>query len=173
MASYYYLISSLPALRADAPMPFSYEEFLKMCKNTVSSDVYAKLDELKLSSDDGPLVKQWGTFYNKLMAALCKQRNINLGKQDNSDVEKDLIIDKTVDEALSAKNPLEAEKVLLNCQFEYLDSLTSMHYFNDYVLYGYAIKLRLLERQNVFEQKAGKEEFKRLFDNIQQQILGI
>lgn len=30
MASYYYLISSLPDLRTDGDMPFTYEEFLGM-----------------------------------------------------------------------------------------------------------------------------------------------
>ena len=173
MASYYYLISSLPTLKAEASMPFSYDEFLKMCENTVGKDTYDKLSALTLKSEDSPFLKQWGLFYNKMMNSLCRQRKIKLGKSASSAAEKDLLIDRAVDEAMSAENPLEAEKILLKCQFEFLDGLVGMHYFDDFVLFGYAVKLKLLERQSVFETESGKQEFKRLFDGIQQQIASI
>ncbi len=173
MASYYYLIASLPTLKTDSPMPFSYDEFLAMCENTVSRDVFTTLKNLSLSSDKGPLMKQWGDFYNRLMKALAKERSARLGKPFNENVDKDELTDKAVDAALAAENPLEAEKVLLEYQFDYLDSLVAMHSFDDYVLFGYAVKLRLLERQTAFDKEKGKEEFRRLFDNIQQQILSI
>ena len=50
MASYYYLISSLPDLRTDGEMPFSYEEFLGMCQSNVSESKYECLKNLTLSS---------------------------------------------------------------------------------------------------------------------------
>ena len=49
MASYYYLISSLPTLSADGGMPFSYEEFLRLCQSNVSGETYRLLEELDLS----------------------------------------------------------------------------------------------------------------------------
>ena len=52
MASYYYLISSLPDLRTDGDMPFSYEEFLGMCQSNVSESKYEFLSNLTLSSDE-------------------------------------------------------------------------------------------------------------------------
>lgn len=173
MASYYYLISSLPTLKTDADMPFDYSAFLSMCKNAVNSSIYAKLEKLSLSSNEGPLVKQWGCFYNKLNSELCRQRLINMGKTPTGETDRDSVVEKIVDQALKAKNPLEAEKILLKSQFDFLDSLVSMHYFDDYFLYGYAIKLKLLERNSQFIQEKGKTEFKRLFDNIQLQILNI
>ena len=173
MASYYYLISSLPTLKADAPMPFSYDEFLAMCANAVSKDVFRRLSELTLYSDEGPLLKQWGTFYNNLMNSLNKQRAQQLGKPFNGSADKDDFTDKAVDSAMSAKNPLEAERILLSCQFDYLDSLVAMHNFDDYVLFGYAVKLKLLERQSVFDKAAGKEEFEKLSEGIEKLILNI
>ncbi len=171
MASYYYLISSLPTLKTDAPMPFSYDEFLSMCVNAVNNNVFYYLKNLSLTSENGPLVRQWGIFYNHLMKSLEKVRTLKLGKPFNENVDKDELIDKAVEAAMSADNPLIAEKILLKCQFDYLDSLVAMHSFDDYVLFGYAVKLKLLERQTVFDNENGKEEFKRLFENIQQQIL--
>ena len=40
MASYYYLIASLPELRADGDLPITYDEFLTLCQSNVSdSDI--------------------------------------------------------------------------------------------------------------------------------------
>jgi ribosomal protein S18 acetylase RimI-like enzyme len=59
MASYYYLISSLPDLKSDGEMPLSYEDFLDMCQTTVSASTYTILKNLTLSSNEGPLIKEW------------------------------------------------------------------------------------------------------------------
>ena len=101
------------------------------------------------------------------------QRSMNLGKRYSSAFDKDGFIAQVVNSALSAKNPLEAEKLLLEYEFENLDSLVGLHMFDDYVLFGYAIKLKLLERLNSFEQTKGKAEFKSLFDGIQQRVYSL
>lgn len=173
MAFYYYLISSLPTLKSDDTMPFDYKTFLDMCRDKVSEKVYERLENLSLESKEGPLVKEWGQYYNKLNAELCRQRLIRMGKSYSGESDRDSEIEKVVDSALKAKNPLEAEKILLASQFEHLGNLVSMHYFDDFVLFGYAVKMKLLERQGAFETEKGKTEFKRLFDGIQLQILDI
>jgi len=108
-----------------------------------------------------------------LTKELNYQRSMNLGKSYSSVYDKDGQIAQVVAAALSAKNPLEAEKVLLEYEFENLDSLVGLHMFDDYVLFGYAIKLKLLERQSCFEQDKGKAEFKSLFDGIQQRVYSL
>jgi hypothetical protein len=173
MASYYYLISSLPELRADGEMPISYSEFLTYCQSNVSETTYQLLKDLTLNSSEGPLVDKWANFYGMLMKELNYQRSMNLGKSYSSTYDKDGFIAQVVNTALSAKNPLEAEKVLLEYEFENLDSLVGLHMFDDYVLFGYAIKLKLLERLNSFEQTKGKAEFKSLFDGIQQRVYSL
>ena len=149
MASYYYLIASLPDLRADGDMPITYDEFLSCCQY------------------------EWAKFYGMLTKELNYQRSMNLGKSYSSAFDKDGQIAQVVAAALSAKNPLEAEKVLLEYEFEALDSLVGLHMFDDHVLFGYAIKLKLLERQNCFEDTKGKAEFKSLFDGIQQRVYSL
>lgn len=144
-----------------------------MCENAVKPDVYRTLESLDLASGKGPLIREWGCFYGNLMKALAKERTIRFGKTFSENVEKNDFIDKTVDSVMNAENPLAAELILLKSQFDYLDGLVAMHSFDDYVLFGYAVKLRLLERQTAFDKEKGKEEFKRLFENIQTQILNI
>lgn len=170
MASYYYLISSLPDLRTDGDMPFTYEEFLGMCQSNVSESKYEFLNNLTLSSDEGPLLKDWAVFYNNLMSELNYQRSMNLGRAYLKSYDKDSVLTQVIGSVLAAKNPLEAEKILLDYEFENLDSLVGLHTFDDVYLFGYAVKLKLLERQNCFVQEKGKKEFKRLFDQVQQRV---
>ncbi len=170
MASYYYLISSLPDLRTDGDMPFTYEEFLGMCQSNVSESKYEFLSNLTLSSDEGPLLKDWAVFYNNLMSELNYQRSMNLGRTYLKSYDKDSVLTQVIGTVLAAKNPLEAEKILLDYEFENLDSLVGLHTFDDVYLFGYAVKLKLLERQNCFVQEKGKKEFKRLFDQVQQRV---
>ena len=173
MASYYYLIASLPELSADGDMPITYSEFLSCCKSNVSDSDYELLKDLTLSSTEGPLVKEWSEFYGMLSKELNYQRSMNLGKSYSSAYDKDGFIAQVVGSALAAKNPLEAERILLEYEFENLDSLVGLHMFDDYVLFGYAIKLKLLERLNSFEQTKGKAEFRSLFDGIQQRVYSL
>ena len=170
MASYYYLISSLPDLRTDGEMPFSYDEFLSMCQSNVSESKYECLKNLTLSSEEGPLLKEWSVFYKNLMSELNYQRSMNLGRAYLTSYDKDSVVTQVVGTVLAAKNPLEAEKILLDYEFENLDSLVGLHTFDDVYLFGYAIKLKLLERQSCFVQAKGKKEFKRLFDQVQQRV---
>ena len=173
MASYYYLIASLPELSADGDMPITYSEFLSCCQSNVSDSDYELLKDLTLSSTEGPLVKEWSEFYGMLSRELNYQRSMNLGKSYSSAYDKDGFISQVVGSALAAKNPLEAERILLEYEFENLDSLVGLHMFDDYVLFGYAIKLKLLERLNSFEQTKGKAEFQSLFDGIQQRVYSL
>lgn len=173
MASYYYLIASLPELSADGDMPITYGEFLSCCQSNVSDSDYELLKNLTLSSNEGPLVKEWSEFYGMLSKELNYQRSMNLGKSYSSAYDKDGFISQVVGAALAAKNPLEAERILLEYEFDNLDSLVGLHMFDDYVLFGYAIKLKLLERLNSFEQTKGKAEFQSLFDGIQQRVYSL
>ena len=144
MASYYYLIASLPELRADGEMPLTYEEFLNLCQGNVSDEEYERLKNLTLNSSEGPLIKEWANFYGMLTKEINYQRSMNLGKSYSAAYDKDGLIAQVASSAISAKNPLEAERILLEYEFENLDSLVGLHMFDDYVLFGYAIKLKLL-----------------------------
>ena len=48
MASYYYLISSLPMLRTQGEPPMDYATFLSQCRSAVSEGTYKTLEELTL-----------------------------------------------------------------------------------------------------------------------------
>ncbi len=173
MASYYYLIASLPELRADGDMPITYSEFLSLCRSNVSDSKYELLEKLTLSSTEGPLVREWAKFYGMLTGELNYQRSTALGRSYSPPQEKDTVTSQVVAGALSAKNPLEAEKILLEYEFENLDAIMGLHVFDDYVLFGYAVKLKLLERLTSFDREKGRDEFKSLFDGIQRRVYSL
>lgn len=157
-------------LRADSAMPFSYETFLDMCAASVQKDKYELLKNLTVSSKEGPLVKEWAKFYGLLSGEMSYQRNTKLGRPCEAPTEHDEVISRTVHTALTSENPLLAEQMLLELEFKRLDELIGLHSFDDYMLFGYALKLKLLERLTVFDSKKGRAEFQRLFDGIQAQI---
>ena len=53
MASYYYLISSLPMLRTQGEPPMDYATFLSQCRSAVSEGTYKTLEELTVRSGKG------------------------------------------------------------------------------------------------------------------------
>ena len=72
---------------------------------------------------------------------------------------------------MNAKDPLEGERLLLALEFDRLDELVGLHSFDDCALYGYALKLRLLERQRVFRHDEGKAAFDTLAPGTQRALL--
>lgn len=170
MASYYYLIASLPALKTDGKMPFEYGAFLDKCRDQVPPSVFKRLETLTVLSDEGPFLKEWGAFYGELHEELCYRRKLRLGKKAEPPEKRDAAAMREAEKALAAQNPLEAEEILLKLEFDRIDRLTGMHYFDDTVLFGYAMKLKLLERKNAFRKEEGREEFARVFGVIQEKI---
>ena len=79
MASYYYLISSLPLLKTQGEPPLDYAAFLSMCRSAVSGSVYKTLEELTVNSGKGSLLSEWSALYLRLSSEIDYQRNIKLG----------------------------------------------------------------------------------------------
>ena len=170
MASYYYLISSLPMLKTQGEPPMDYGTFLDMCKAAVGSGVYKTLEELTVEASNGPLLSEWASFYQALSRELVYQRSVKLGRPCPAPYNRDPGIVRAVSEAVNAENPLEGEQILLDLEFRRLDGMIGLHNFDDHALYGYAMKLQLLERQRLFRREAGKRAFDGLAAHIRRQI---
>ena len=166
MAAYYYLLSSLPMLQPDGEMPVTYEKFLQMCSESVKQPMYDLLRDLTVDSSRGKLLSKWSRFYNALSEELAYQRCARLGRPVKAGENRDPDMIKTVNDVMNEKNPLNAENMLLTLEMEKLDELLINHWFDESALIGYALKLRLLERRNVFDRESGKKEFGRILGSI-------
>lgn len=172
MASYYYLISSLPMLKTDGSVPMDFQTFLEACKANVSAATYQSLCNIPHSKNH-PFLKEWSKFYESLMDELNYQRKLKMGKACIVPDDRQADVVNSIAAALAAKNPLVSEQMLLDLEFKKIDSMMGLHSFDDYYLFGYAIKLKLLERQTVFKTEEGKKEFSSLFNGVKNQILSM
>ena len=181
MASYYYLVASLPMLRFDADPPLDPEDFLSACRQSVSKHDFELIESVVSGSHDGSAVHnrfigRWNTFLGTLGESLHEHRAANLGLTDESGkahADRDLRVDETVRSAMQAENPLEAELILLRLKWDMAGTLGESHVFDVEVLLTYAIQLLILERKARFVPMEGNAEFKHLFSNLQSIIKSI
>ena len=154
MADFYpYIASTLPMLRFEMKPPFSYEEFLQRCAGFIPVQdilVLRGLDSFKIDSAPTPLIKKWLIFDSLLRNELVKVR----ASRKKLDPERYLRPDGYAEPAfthlaLAAQrnpSPLEAEKMLDQSRWDFLESLGFGHYFDLDFLIIYAYKLFILQR---------------------------
>ncbi|MDD5465588.1 MAG: DUF2764 family protein [Candidatus Omnitrophica bacterium] len=174
MASYYtYLISSLPMLNFSAKPPFGLEVFFAKCNSFIPGTeieilrnaCYQDIDFLN-SSATGCL-RKWVNFEvtlrNELARVRARGKKIDPAKFIRLPDRQELHIGHM---ALAAHrhsaNVLEAEKILDQERWDFLERLSFGHYFDFDFLLIYALKLKILERWYEAE-KADKEH---LFDAV-------
>ena len=170
MASYYYVIASLPALRPGSEGAPSYGDFLEMCRPGVGEGVMRQLEKLTLAGTALPLLKRWHEYLTVFTREMNYQRDVRRGVKREPPDDRDPQVVSAVAKLLSVPDPLEAEKALIAAEFDAIDRMTGMHYFDEWALFGYALKLKLLERSNRFVHDEGKAEFQSLLKGIRQQI---
>ncbi len=174
MASYYYLVATLPTLRLDGPLSFSTDTFLGLCKPLVSEHHYRLLCKaLSGEPSSHPFLKAYQHFASMVNKELVEQRSRKLSLSDpvyRNDGDKEGRISDAVRQALAQDNVLEAEMLLLALHWKFLDELATLHTFDIEALLGFALKLKLLQRKSLFTREEGNAEFKRLFSNIQTEI---
>ncbi len=172
MPSRNYFLSSLPMLRFQDSAPLSWERFLAEAKGNISGADYRLLGCIEKGEDGGSsFLKDWNAMNTRLDVAVNTQRKRNLGRTDNSGVVfGELDTDQVAASAMNARNPLEAELVLMHFRYDYLDGAKGFDPFSEAALLAYALQLRILIRKDMFTTKAGNKEFKKLFKKIQEEI---
>jgi len=174
MASYYYLVATLPLLRYEGVSPFDTFSFLEQCRSQVSDRDYQTIKSALLGRPSShPFLKKWQQFASMVKKELNDQRSKKLGlsaSKYSNDGEKAFRISDAVRQALSNENALDAELSLLELKWNYLEESAALHYFDVEALLAYAVKLQLLQRKSLFTKEEGNAEFKRLFSNLQSEI---
>ena len=85
-----------------------------MCQSNVSESKYECLKNLTLSSEEGPIMKEWAASYKNLMSELNYQRSVIMGRPVIwTSYDKDSVTAQVAGAALAAKNPLEDREDLV------------------------------------------------------------
>ena len=167
MSAYYtYLISSLPMLNFLAPAPMSLENFFARCKNLIPEKELTILrkacqpESWALDLSCIRSLEQWRNFEitlrNELVRVRASRKKIDslkfLRLPDSPQAE----ISHLALAAYRSHSILEAEKILDQGRWNFLETLSLGHYFDfDYLLF-FCLKLKILERWDKI-QKADKE----------------
>jgi hypothetical protein len=167
MPAYYtYLISSLPMLNFSAKMPFNLEDFFTKCKYLIPEKEFEILRNVcrqgGYSSEiqNKGSLKQWEDFEitlrNELVRARAGRKKIDPAKFLRLPDSPQAEISHLALSAYRSTSILEAEKILDQARWNFLEALNFGHYFDfDYLLI-YGLKLKLLERWDKI-QNADKE----------------
>jgi hypothetical protein len=180
LASYYYLVSSLPALRTDKKPPFTEAEFMQLCARQLSDRDFSLLESLRDGEQPAgrnTAVDRWNEFETSFSRELAFQRAERMQIHDKEKYERTGYIPanvrETIKKAVTADSPLDAEHMLLHMQFSFLDEISVNHYFDLTAVLVYYIKLRMIIRSSYFDYELGDQEFKRLLSNIKTSIKSV
>ena len=178
MAEYIYFAASLPSVWMDKPSPMSYQEFLDKAKEQLSPKDYSELEKASFSHKEGKvsnkIVRDWDNFNYTFSEMMVEERAKKLGKGDDFSYkarsERNEELEKKAREIVSMENPLQAEKSILAEYFDFLSSHAVSSPFSLDALIIYGLKLQIKERVAAFVTEKGRNEFHRLYGDIQSEI---
>lgn len=178
MSQYYFLVSSLPFLLPQVDVEIGYDEFMETCRRHLTPREWETLQACRLDlSGDGlgqhPLLTRWIQWETSLRNEVVLLRAHNLKIEPERWVRENNGPAGLFDiarEAVHQENPLEAEKILDDARWRYLDELGVGHFFDFESLLVYSLKLQILERKRLLTVEKGQSEYRRIYDMVVDQI---
>ncbi len=173
MPSRYYFLSSLPMLRFQDGAPITWEAFMSQAHGNVSDSDYRLLCCIASGQDtSNGFLKSWKEMNRELDDSVNRERRRNLNREETGGtVFRELCVEQVTNAAMAAKNPLEAEMVLMRYRYDWLEKEKGLEPFSEKALLAYALQLRILLRKGLFTVESGNSEYRKLFDNLQKQII--
>jgi hypothetical protein len=179
--AYYFLIAQLPYLNYQMQRPpMSTVEYLELCENHLKRKeiklfdlcifgVNEKMDPAKLERKptESLFINAWIKREYSLVYTIAKLRAVKQKKEisiENFYASQE--VEALARSAFMLENPLEAELMLDKGRWEAIDALLASDYFSIDVVYGYYIKLLLIERRCSFTIDEGFSEYLALYEEI-------
>ena len=180
MASYYYLVSSLPMVRLGDGPPLSDSDFLEACRTIVSARDMELIQASTLDRSElgihNRFLDSWISYLKSFHYELDEQRarKLSLDQQRFRNPEgRDPWISDAVRTIMAASDPLQAELLMLHSHWNRIEMLVGLHAFDVEVLMAWRLKALISARGALFVPLEGNAEFKRLFSNLQTTIKSI
>ena len=136
--SYYYFAASLPMLQWDGKLPVTVEEFISECGRLLDAQDFAvmgrllKGDGLSVESTN-PSVNAWiqfnNSYRNELAVFRAKWANKDPNRYTRGEWASSPQIRDVITQAAKMPHLLEAEKLLDQMVWQFLDDLTGGHYY--------------------------------------------
>jgi hypothetical protein len=159
---YTYLIASLPMLHFGMKPPLSFERFLEMCHRFIPEKDFFLLNHLPQPEQyadrkEWPaVIRRWIAFDVALRNELVRLRATRQHLEPAPYLHRDASVDSSITPAVMAAGMqpsiLEAERILDEARWRFLETLATGHHFDRDVLVTYAYQLRMLRRWEAIRQ---------------------
>ena len=169
MASYYYLVASLPTLFLDEEAPITPAEFRALCDQWLDADdawdIHCLMDNhldrpSPVECIKGACANQWLARETEIRNTIVRLRAAKVRVDAEPFLrpcrELDLYTEKAVAEAMSRPQPLERELGLDQLRWSLLDDLARFDPFGLPAVIAYALKLKLVERWSALTVEKGR-----------------
>ena len=172
--SYYYLISSLPAVTFGEKPYYSSEEFMKLCSPWIGKSDIEKLSKLTLNLEatttDNYFARDWYKYEKILRNSSVKNRVAKLNKDPIPYLKPEEKIytdmERGVQDSFSATTPLEKEMALDRLRWRIIDSLETGHFFDLEKLCAYKLRLLICEKWVGRKMEDGQKNLDTVLDSL-------
>ena len=174
MGGYFYTVASLPFLAFDTASPMREEDFLYLCKNSISGADWDVLRQARFPSPAGlktgnATLDSWTAGEQSLRAELAKLRAAKKGMEAESynryGVYSTSILE-AARKAFGEESPSDAETTILRALWALLDELETGHLFDVDKLIVYYLKMQIIELKNIRNKAEGEKNFSSLYEAI-------
>lgn len=162
----FYFLSTLPMLRWGEKPPMSYADFLAGCREALGDAEAVWLARVSLTPGAAPataLAARWQekeTFLRNVLAEQrASRRRQSAARWLRPTTELSPGERKRIEDAMSQATTWEREQALDQLRWQCLDDLGVGHVFDVTLLEIYALRLRLLEKQQSRQAEPGREAF--------------
>lgn len=174
--SYYYLISSLPSISLGEKPYYSSEVFMNLSGKWISKSDIDELTKINLKLENittnNSFVKSWYKYEKIIRNSSVKNRAVKLNKDPLPYLKpEDKIytdIERKVQDAFSAANPLEKEMALDRLRWEMIGFLEEGHFFDLEKLCAYKLRLLICEKWVARKTKTGQKNLDIALDTLYQ-----
>lgn len=166
---YYYFAASLPLLDFDSKPIMNLGSFLSECQRLLAPEDFLLVEKAltlpRVEENAGHcFVEAWHSFERAFSNELVYFRAGRLHKDPNEYIKGERAFSAhladIIQQAMKMTDLLMAEKMIDKVRWSFLDELLTGHYFDIEMIIGYALKLQILERHQLFSSSLGEERFK-------------
>ncbi len=161
MSKYYYLVSQLPFLKFEEPLPLKEEYFLEEAKKWLSKKDFAVLEHadinefIQVKKKEPQILKEFKRYEYFIRKELSLFRQAR--KQG-----REYKPEKEINEMVSSGNPLQIEDRLLRLRWGFLEESETKYNFDLNYIVVYFLKMQIIKRHKVFDKEKGLERFKEM-----------
>ena len=153
MSNLVYLMCSLPSLKFGEVPPISMDEFTHEAKDQLSAQHFKQLEPVDIyqaADSEGKVgLKSIGTMLEELQEDISEIRTAKAQKRAPNLVR--------LPQAVMNANPLEREKLIMQWQWEELDTIQAGEVFTFTEVMVYKLRLQILSRLNSFSTERGSQ----------------